>query len=83
MPKQTRDFPAVASTVLLAVRGTRKPQQTNKNTMKELEDMMKGQMKSMVKTMLPFWIIGGLVNISALGGVIWFIFWCANHFFGK
>lgn len=51
--------------------------------MKELEDMMKGQMKSMVKTMLPFWIIGGLVNISALGGVIWFIFWCANHFFGK
>jgi len=51
--------------------------------MKELEDMMKGQMKSMVKTMLPFWIVGGLVSLSAFGGVIWFIFWCANHFFGK
>jgi hypothetical protein len=53
------------------------------NTMKEYEDMMRGQMKSMAKKMLPFWIICGLVNLSALGGVIWFIFWCANHFFGK
>jgi hypothetical protein len=44
-----------------------------------MKDLNRG-MKSMVKEMLPFWIIGMVITIGVCGGAIWFIFWCIRYF---
>lgn len=48
--------------------------------MKNNDDWMQSQMKGMVKTMAPLWIISALASIGGVVGVIWFIFWCLRHF---
>ena len=48
--------------------------------MKNNNDWMQSQMKSMAKTMLPIWIIGAVVSLGGIAGIIWFIFWCLRHF---
>jgi hypothetical protein len=48
--------------------------------MKHNEDWIESQVKSMLKTMLPIWIIGGVIVLAANAGIIWFIFWCLRHF---
>jgi hypothetical protein len=51
-----------------------------KNQNDWMESEMKGMMKSVVKTMLPFWIVGGLISIGVVVGIIYFICWILNYY---
>lgn len=44
------------------------------------DDWFEKQQKSMLKSFGVLWAVGALVSISAVIGVIYFVFWCLKHF---
>lgn len=43
-------------------------------------DSFEKQAKSMMKFMAAIWIALAVIGIGSTIGVIWFVFWCLNHF---
>jgi hypothetical protein len=44
------------------------------------DDWFEREHKSMIKGAIIVWIINLVFAVSAIGGVIYFIFWCLKHF---